>query len=568
MKSTSVISLLGLAVLSTQALAKVQLSQEVAFVPGEVLIKLRPGKKLPAHKFLDVKQEMNLLAGQFVLVSSPAKSMQALVSELQAMPEVAYAEPNLIYHAIKSHATVESILAGTISENFSASAPRDPLYGSLWGLNNSGSNEPGSSGAPSGSQGVIGADVGAEAAWDITRGSKNVRIAIIDTGIDYNHPDLKNQIWTNPKEIAGNGIDDDQNGYIDDIHGWNAVAANGNPMDGNAHGTHCAGTIGAEHNNGVGVAGVMADVQMLAVKFLGDDGSGSLANAVIAIDYATKQNVDIMSNSWGGGGFSQALEDSIKAASVKGILFVAAAGNDAANNDSSPHYPSNYNVENVISVAAHTNADQLASFSCYGKRTVHVAAPGHNILSSTPGSNYKVFSGTSMATPHVSGGLGLLIAKEGRLPTAEVRNRLMATSTPTSVYQRKVLGGGRMNLSNLLNDVRIPRQGPDESAWRVETLSDVFESAHPYANNAKTSKAYSFPGARYVRLVVEKHELETGYDFISLKDAKGVVIEKISGSGTNYESDYAETDSITVEFSSDNSETKWGFAIKEVKVIY
>jgi len=534
MKKMSVVAVLGLAVLSTSAFAK--MTSEVPHVPGEVLVKVKPGfmgKFLAKKSFLgaDVKSEMRTLAGQFFLLKSDSKSTQSLVTELENLSEVAYAEPNYIYKAIAGTQSLESMLAGSHREVMNAGAPTDPLYGKLWGLNNTGSNEPDRNGGQSGTRGVAGADVDAEKSWSITRGSKKVVIAVIDTGIDYNHPDLKNNIWINEKEIAGNGIDDDGNGYIDDIHGWNAQGKNGNPMDGNAHGTHCAGTIGAEHNNGIGVAGVMDDVTLMGVKFLSDEGSGTLADAVEAIDYATKMNVDIMSNSWGGGGYSKSLEDAIKAARNKGIVFVAAAGNDNSNNDSRPSYPATYQVENVISVASHTAQDTLSSFSNFGKRTVHVAAPGSNILSTTPNSEYKVFSGTSMATPHVSGVIGLLVAENGRIPVQELRERLMGTSTPAAAYRRTTVAGGRVNTYNFLTDTRIPRQGPEDSAWRVESLSEVFETAHPYADNSKKSKTYSFPGAKYVKFVIEKYETETGYDFLTFKDGKGAVIEKLSGSG-------------------------------------
>lgn len=571
MKKMSVAAVLGLAVLSSTAFAK--MSSEAAFVPGEILVKVKAGHmgKFLAKKSLlgaEVKKEMNTHSGQFLLLKSNSKSTLGLLSELQDLDEVQYAEPNYIYKAIASTQSLESILFGSKSENHSSMAPTDPLYGKLWGLKNTGANEPDRNGGTSTTPGVAGADTDAEKGWAITTGSKKVTIAIIDTGIDYNHPDLRNQIWTNEKEIADNGIDDDNNGYIDDIHGWNAFAKNGNPMDGNAHGTHCAGTIGAEHNNGIGVAGVMSDVTLVAVKFLSDEGSGSLADAVVAIDYATKLNVDIMSNSWGGGGFSQALEDSIKAAKDKGIMFIAAAGNDSSNNDSRPSYPASYQVDNVISVASHTAQDTISSFSNFGKRSVHVAAPGSNILSSTPNGEYKVFSGTSMATPHTSGVVGLLLSETGRLPVLEVRNRLMATTTPGAAYRKTTQGGGRVNIYNLLTDTRIPRQGPADNAWRTESLSEVFETAHPYKDNTKASKTYSFPGAKYVKLVIEKYDTEAGYDFVTVKDAKGQVIEKISGAGTNYETDYTESDSVTVEFSSDSSQTRWGVSIKEVKVIY
>lgn len=573
MKKKSVIAVLGLAVLSTSALAKMARSLEAPFIPGEVLVKVKPGmmgKFLAKKSFLgaEVKKELNLLAGDYLLIKSHNKSTQGLISDLNNLSEVAFAEPNYIYKAIGSTPSVESLLARNVKELQSAAAPQDALYGKLWGLNNTGANEPDRSGGYSSTPGLAGADVDAERAWSITKGDKKVVVAVIDTGIDYNHPDLKNNMWINEKEIPGNGIDDDSNGYVDDVYGWNANAKNGDPMDGNDHGTHCAGTIGAEHNNGLGVAGVMGEVSLMAVKFLSDEGSGSLADAVVAIDYATKMNVDIMSNSWGGGGFSKALEDSIKAAKDKGIVFVAAAGNDGTNNDSRPTYPANYQVDNVISVASHTAQDNLSSFSCFGKRTVHVAAPGSNVLSTTPGGEYKVFSGTSMATPHVSGVIGLLIAEKGRMPVVDLRNRLMATTVPTSAYRKTTAAGGRVSAYNFLTNTRIPRQEPNENAWRVEQLSEVFETEHPYGNNLKTSKTYTFPGAKYVKFVVEKYDTESGYDFVTFKDAKGVVMEKLSGKGEHYETDYTETNKVTVEFTSDSSQTRWGVVIKEVKVIY
>lgn len=552
MKKLIVPAVLGLGVVASVHARP--LSSEVPHVPGEVVVKVKKGfmgKFLGKKSLLgaELKKTMRLVAGDYVVLKSEAKSTQGLMSELNRMPEVIFAEPNFIYKAISTETN-------------------DSLYDKLWGLTNTGSNEPDRNGNPSGSVGVAGADINAVRAWGLTKGSRNVVIAVIDTGIDYNHPDLRDNIWVNTREIAGNNIDDDNNGYVDDVHGWNAQGNNGNPMDGNAHGTHCAGTIGARHDNGQGVAGVMNNVSLMAVKFLSDSGSGSLADAVEAIDYATKMNVDIMSNSWGGGGFSQTLEDAIKAAKAKGILFVAAAGNDGTNNDSAPHYPSNYQVDNVISVAAHTNQNTLASFSCFGKRTVHVAAPGHNILSSTPNNTYKVFSGTSMATPHVSGVLGLFISLNGRQNVKTVRERLMATTVPAGAYRKTTISGGRVDAYNFLTNTRIPRQEPEENAWRAEALSEVFETAHPYANNARVTKTYNFPGARYVKLVIERYETEANYDFIILKNSRGEVIEKVSGTGANYETDYAETSSITVEFTSDSSETRFGAIINSAKVIY
>jgi thermitase len=197
-----------------------------------------------------------------------------------------------------------------------------------------------------------------------------------------------------------------------------------------------------------------------------------------------------------------------------------------------------------------------------------VAAPGHNILSTTPNNTYKVYSGTSMATPHVSGGLGLYIAQNGRQDVKAVREKLMATTVPGGAYRKTTISGGRVDAYNFLTDTRIPRQGPDDSLWTTEALAEVFETAHPYANNMKVSKTFNFPGAKYVKLIVEKFDTESNYDFVIVKDAKGAVVEKISGAGQNYETDYAETESVTVEFTSDSSEARWGAVIRNAKVIY
>jgi subtilisin family serine protease len=311
----------------------------------------------------------------------------------------------------------------------------------------------------------------------------------------------------------------------------------------------------------------MADVKIMAVKFLTDSGSGSLVDAIEAIDYATKMDVDLMSNSWGGGGYTQALFDSIKAASDKGILFVAAAGNSTSNNDVRANYPSNYATENMIAVAAITHQDQLASFSSYGKRTVHIAAPGRNVLSTTPNNGYSVFSGTSMATPHVSGVLGLYLAQEGRRPHAETIERMIATSVPSSAYRRTTVSGGRADAYNLLTDTRPARQEPPADQWQSERMTEVFESVHPYANSSKLSRTISVPGAKYIRVLVKKLDTESGYDFLTVKDASGAVIEKLSGKLEDFTSDYVSGDSVLIEFSADGSQAAWGFLVEEVQVI-
>ena len=217
-------------------------------------------------------------------------------------------------------------------------------------------------------------------------------------------------MWVNEAEANGEpGVDDDGNGYVDDIHGYDFANDDGDPMDGHGHGTHCAGVIGADHN-GDGIAGLMGDVQLVGIKFLTDSGSGDTINAIKSIDYATQVGVHIMSNSWGGGGFSQALKESIERARDAGILFVAAAGNSNSDNDKRPMYPATYDVENIISVGAMDGKGNKSSFSSYGETTVHVFAPGSNILSTVPGDAYRKMSGTSMATPYASAALGMLLA--------------------------------------------------------------------------------------------------------------------------------------------------------------
>ncbi len=565
-KRLSLGAAVSLAGLSLSGVASAALAPHIN---GEFIVKLKNGvtkSELGSLKSLgvEVQSDLNVEFGSFYKVKSFADkaNTEEILAALNADPAVEYAEPNYIYEIVKpiKEQTLSDILAPV---NFEAAyaTPNDPKFGQLWGLRNTGNNE------PSGGAGVAGADIDALKAWDITTGDRSVKIAVIDTGIDYNHPDLADNMWTNTAEANGRpGVDDDGNGFIDDIHGYDFANNDGDPMDGNAHGTHCAGTIGAVHNNGVGVAGVMDNVSFVAVKFLTDSGSGSLEGAIKSIDYATKMNVDLMSNSWGGGGRSEALKEAIERANAAGIVFTAAAGNSGSNNDSSPHYPSNYEVENVISVAATTAQNGMASFSCFGRNTVHIGAPGHRILSSTPNGKYEVFSGTSMATPHVSGAIGLLIANEGRMNPKAVRERVIATSEPTAALRGKTINGGSLNAYNLLTDTRPARNEPKPGAWRAVALDDVWESAHPYADNASEVRVFSHPGAKYMRLKVKKYDLENRYDYLEVRDANGAVVEKVSGTGADYASDYIEGDSMTVVFKSDRSVSKWGFEVVEFEV--
>jgi subtilisin family serine protease len=328
--------------------------------------------------------------------------------------------------------------------NTASSIPNDPSFGSLYGLHNVGQ-----------SGGTADADIDALEAWQISTGSDSVIVAVIDTGIDYTHPDLVDNMWVNTGEIPGNGIDDEGNGFIDDVYGYDFVDNDGDPFDDEGHGTHVAGTIGATGNNGVGVVGVSWDVSLMGLKFLGPDG-GTTANAIRAVNYATMMrtrfghNVRVTNNSWGGGGLSTGLRDAIEAGAAADIVFVAAAGNSGVNNDGSPHYPSSYTSDAVISVAATDRNDVLASFSNYGATSVDLAAPGVSILSTVPGGGYASYNGTSMATPHVSGAAALALAVDPTLSVAELRAVILDTVDGKPGLAGKMVTGGRLNVAQML----------------------------------------------------------------------------------------------------------------------
>jgi len=319
--------------------------------------------------------------------------------------------------------------------------PDDPRFDELWGLNNTGQLG-----------GTEDADLDAPEAWDTTVGN-NVVVAVVDTGVDYSHEDLVGNIWTNPGEIPANGIDDDGNGYIDDLHGIDAYNADADPSDDHGHGTHVSGTIAGKGNNGIGIAGVCWQARIMGVKFLSAGGYGYTSGAIECIRYAARMGARVMNNSWGGGGYSQALSDAIENANQSNSLFCAAAGNSGSDNDASPHYPSSYTNANIIAVAASTRTDSLASFSCYGAASVDLAAPGSSILSALPGNGYASWSGTSMATPHCSGVAALLLSRNPALSVTELKRIILENTDPVGSFAGKTVTGGRLNLLQALNHV-------------------------------------------------------------------------------------------------------------------
>lgn len=409
------------------------------FVPGEVLVKFKKGKSLAGkgkatsllkgsvkeHVHTESMKRSGDNEGVFVIsVSEDAKSAS---KKAKMLDEVEVAEPNWIY---RHQATSNDPFYTSLTQN-------------LWGMGANGN--------------VYG--IGASTPWAAGKtGASDVYVGIIDEGYQFSHTDLAANAGTNPKEKAGNKRDDDGNGLRDDIYGWDFAGGNNSVYDGSsskqsidAHGTHVAGTIGGVGGNGTGVVGVCWKVKFISAKFLGATG-GTTSNAIKAVDYMTNLkkaglNLVATNNSWGGGGYSQLLYDAINRANEQGILFIAAAGNEGVNNDVSTSYPANYDLPNVISVAAINSSGGLASFSNYGATKVHLGAPGVGIISSVPFNKYASYNGTSMATPHVSGAAALYKSINPSATAAQIKAAILESVVPTPSLNGKTITGGRLNVS-------------------------------------------------------------------------------------------------------------------------
>ncbi len=422
----------------------------------EVLVRFKPNVSLDKIRSIasvnhdSLSDRIESVRGLTVIDDLDNADAKTVAEEYSAMSEyVEYAEPNFEIRIDQdTKAGYQDLLhreRKPLVSNLPRLAPNDPMFGDQWALNNSGAEG-----------GKERADIDALTAWQSTVGSEEVVVAVLDSGVDFNHEDLRNNMWTRPANLAA--YNDAELGEINDLNGYNGTDAIKDPMDDNGHGTHCAGIIGAEGNNGIGVTGINQKVQIMPLKFLGRGGFGSTNDAIEAINYAIDRklngvNVRVISASWGSTSKSKALEDTIKAAAEAGILFVAAAGNDGSDNDKRPHYPSNYNSPNIISVAALDRNDQLASFSNYGVKTVHVAAPGKDILSTWLNGQYREASGTSMATPYVSGVAALIIASDPQISMKNLRARLLGSADNLSQLEGKVETGSRICAANALGNI-------------------------------------------------------------------------------------------------------------------
>ncbi len=421
------------------------------WAPGELIVKFRPGVAATEKAALvngRLVREFRFIGAEYW--KTGGDDPLAMAASLLADPRVEYAEPNWLIHSLE--------------------VPDDTLFDQLWGLHNTGQTIGGVTGIPD-------ADIDAVEAWDVFTGSSTSVVAVIDTGIDYLHPDLAANIWTNPGEVAGNALDDDGNGFIDDIRGWDFVNNDNDPMDDNSHGSHCAGTIGAVADNGIGVAGVNWNVRIMAVKAQGADNVGTNADAISSIEYATRMGVDVINCSWGNNFPSVSLDAALLAAQDADIFVVASAGNFGTNNDYAPQYPSNSEAANVIAVMASNNRDHRAIESTwssnYGPVTVDIAAPGVRIWSTARNGAYMYLSGTSMAAPHVAGAMALLRGRFPGISVAEGKAKLMTIGNdPLPSLAGLCVTGARLNLHRLIADPDVLPPSPITDLAIVEAGSN------------------------------------------------------------------------------------------------
>lgn len=406
--------------------------QPAPAAPREVLVKFRTPTPSNIDQIIrdeDIELTKKVGGADVLLLRSRSKDALTLVRRLGSNAEVVYAEPNYILRAI--------------------GVPNDPRFTDLWGLQNTGQSIGGVAGKP-------GADIGAVSAWDVSTGSRTTVVAVVDTGIAYNHPELASNVWSAPTGFTVT-VGSQAVTCPAGSHGFNAITYSCDPMDDENHGTHVSGTIGAAGNNSVGVTGVNWTASVMGLKFLDATGSGYTSDAINAIEFGiqvkrffgSSANVRVLSNSWGGGGFSQALLDEINRANGENMLFVAAAGNTGGDNDLAPIYPASYTAANVIAVAATDNNDARASFSSYGPTSVDLGAPGVWVLSTLRSGGYGWGSGTSMAAPHVSGAAALVLSR-CTLDTAGLKSNLMTNVDPIASLAGITVTGGRLNVNKAI----------------------------------------------------------------------------------------------------------------------
>jgi subtilisin family serine protease len=480
MKKLVILILLVICFLADHILAiEPDSSERPSYAPGELLVKHKSSVRAAATQYYRTQWDISALRTFRVTGVQHVKLPRGMTVEAALEiylddPDVEYAEPN--YYRRASVTT------------------DDTYFNRLWGLHNTGQYVHGTSGTPD-------ADIDAPEAWDITTGSSDIVIAVVDTGIDYSHPDLSDNMWSNTGETPDNDIDDDGNGYVDDVRGWDFFDTdNKDPMDLHGHGTHVAGIAAAEGDNAIGITGVCWTARIMPLRFLDENGIGTVADEILAIDYAIANGAHIINASFGSDTYSQSEYNAISRANSEGILFVTAAGNDSLNNDTSPFYPASYNLPNIISVAATDQDDNLTWFSNYGPTTVDVGAPGVNIYSTSPGMNYQYMHGTSVATPHVAGLAALIWGYNSSLTHNEIKGIILNGVDIKPTLSGKTFTGGRINALNTFADSRP--QKPNELAATSESGSRINLS---WTDNSSNESRFEIerktgPGGTYSRI--------------------------------------------------------------------
>ncbi len=501
------------------------------WVEGEVIVKFRDGaeasRREAARSAIGTVQaaRVPLVGAEELRLDGTITTTGALERLHEFADVVEYAEPNFLYRE-----------AGT---------PSDYDAGILWGL----------------------AKIDMPGAWADTLGSAEVVVAVVDSGVDVTHPDLAANIWRNTGETM-NGMDDDGNGYVDDVRGWDFARGDSNPDDESFHGTHVAGTIAAVGGNG-GVVGIAPNVKIMPLKTM-SAGGGSTTAAIRAIDYARQNGADIINASWGSYGYSNALRDAIARAGQAGILFVAAAGNGdqygrGMDAERSPMFPASYDLSSIVSVASTGPTDRLSSFSNYGALSVDLAAPGESIASTLPGEQYAYLDGTSMASPHVAGVAALLKSVQPNLTVSRMKDLLLENVDRVPALSGSVATGGRLDARKAV-DAAIALGGgtgsgggTTETPWTWESATGG--SAHPYANGYDNTWVASQPGATEIRLRFSNLSTEAGYDFVILLDAAGNEVAVYDGNQGAFETVSVPGDTVYIRLVTDESITGYGFEV-------
>lgn len=447
-----------------------------------------------ARQRCKVMRRFNHLGGIELLELPAGADIEAVLAQYRASGLVEYAEPDYLYSIAETE-------------------PDDPSFenGTLWAL-----SQPWTGSG-------INADINAPQAWDLLHDAPEVIVAVVDTGVRQTHEDLVGNLWVNPGETPGNGIDDDGNSYVDDVHGVNAIRNDGNPEDDNGHGTHVAGIVGAVGNNGIGVTGVAWNVRIMALKFMDASGDGSISDALQCVNYAIAEGADVINASWVGNSYSFSLRRAIQRADDAGIIFVAAAGNDHVNIEGRELYPVNYDVANIVSVTAIDRQGYLADYSNYGSNSVDLAAPGSGIYSTARAGDrsYESRNGTSMAAPIVSGAFALMKARFPELSHRELIDRILDNTQPMASLTGMTRTGGLLDLDAALRQPLEPAFSfsPDSGdmplAVEFADLTpgditfrewDFGDGSAPVAEDPTPTHWFRRPGEFSVTLTVRNHE--------------------------------------------------------------